>query len=213
MDVRSKRLPGLPILTLTTGKKIGRIQRPLIDPENKKIAGFLVSGRRLEKNRFLPMQAVHALGSHAVTIDSDEVVIDLEDGNELDAFVKERQISLVGSPVVTAGGELLGRVHDYEIGPGGDITGLLVHGGFWPMSRRGTLVPGRLLLAVGPDAAVVAEDAQRLVKSDAVPAEAAEQEQDAEEQASKASVAERWRATRFKLQDRLQGDDSEPPST
>ena len=41
--MRSRHLPGLPVLTLDSGTTIGRINRSVVDPEKKRVAALLVA--------------------------------------------------------------------------------------------------------------------------------------------------------------------------
>lgn len=164
--MRSRHLPGLPVLTLDSGTTIGRINRSVVDPEKKRVAALLVAPPRLWGKRLLPIESVHAFGGHAVTVGSAEALIPVDQDERLTVLLRERRIPLLGSPVVTAGGELVGTVRDYEIDPTGAISYLYVTDGVWrALSGREHKVPGSALLALGRDAVIVTEETlMRVVK-------------------------------------------------
>ena len=160
--MRSKRLPGLAVVTLDGGEQVGRVHRLVIDSKKKRVAALLVSSRVSLRKQILPIEAVFALGSHAVTVQSKEALGPLA-GGERAAFAAKERIDLVGAPVITTRGELLGAVRDFEVTDRGEITALYVSGGLLrSLAGREIAVPGELLVALGRDAAVVDERAALL---------------------------------------------------
>lgn len=177
--MRSKHLPGLPVLTLDRGATIGHVRQCVIDPEGKRVAALLVALPRLWSRRLLPMESVHALGSHAVTVSSADVLIPFKEDQNLAILLYEKRIPLLGSPVVTAAGELVGTVRDYEIDGTGAISCLYVMDGVWKaLSGKEARVPQSALIALGKDAVIVTEETLvRVVKErerEAPPAPSAE---------------------------------------
>jgi len=160
--MRSRRLPGLAVVTLDGGEQVGRVHRLVIDPKKKRVAALLVSSRGSLRKQLLPIDAVFALGSHAVTVQSREALGPLA-GDERAALALKERIDLVGAPVITTRGELLGAVRDFEVTDRGEITALYVSGGLLrSLAGREIAVPGELLVALGRDAAVVDERAALL---------------------------------------------------
>lgn len=156
--MRSKRLPGLPILCITTGNQLGRVRRPIVDPQSKKVVGLSVASSAFGGRKILPIDAVHALGSHAVTVGRTEDLLGPKEERVASLLAQDR-IKVVGTPVITARGVLVGTVQDYEIGEGGRIEQLYVSQNIWKALSGGELkVPGEMLIALGKDAAIVADD-------------------------------------------------------
>ena len=151
--MRSQHLPGLPVLTLDQGATIGHVRRCIVDPERKRVAALLIALPRFWGRRLLPMQSVHAMGSHAVTVPSADVLLPLRHDEKLAALLYEKRIPLIGSPVVTASGELVGTVRDFQLDQTGVISFLYVTGGLWrALSGREARVPASELMALGKDA-------------------------------------------------------------
>lgn len=161
--MRSKRLPGLAVVTIDSGEQIGRVQRLVIDPQRKSVAALLVSARGSFRKQLLPIEAVFAMGTHAVTVRNKEALGPLKGEGSASALARGERIDLLGSPVITARGELLGTVRDFEVTDRGEITALYVSGGLVrSLAGREASIPGELLLALGKDAAVVDERAALL---------------------------------------------------
>ena len=157
--MRSQHLPGLPVLTLDQGATIGHVKRCIVDPERKRVAALLIALPRWWGRRLLPMESVHALGSHAVTVPSADALLPLRHDEKLAALLYEKRIPLIGSPVVTASGELVGTVRDFQLDQNGVISFLYVTGGLWrALSGKEARVPAGDLLALGKDAVIVTEE-------------------------------------------------------
>lgn len=166
--MRSRRLPGMPVLSLDAGVAVGRIVRGVVDPDRRRVAALLVALPRWWGRRLLPIEAVHAFGGHAVTVGSADALVPLRHDEALARLLYENRIPLIGSPVVTAGGELVGTVRDYEIDRTGAITTLYVAEGMWrALSGREHAVPGSSLLALGKDAVIVTQETwEQLAQAD-----------------------------------------------
>jgi len=163
--MRSKRLPGLPVLTLDEGVQLGRVRSVVVDARAKRVAALVVSQRGLGQKMLLPMEGVRALGSDAVTVDRGDVLIPLREAQSYEGLLKSERVRVVGTPVVTVGGELAGVVRDFEISGQGAVEAIYVSKGIFPsMLRRHPSVPGALIVALGKDAVVVAEKAVEHMK-------------------------------------------------
>jgi len=150
----------MPVLALDSGAVIGKVRQAVIDPEERKVAALLVQPARSWVRQFLPMEAVRALGGHAVTVESREALIPVRQDERLWTLRVKKRIALAGSPVITAGGDLVGGVRDYEIGQGGAITHLYVGEGGWRfLTGSEREIPAASLLALGRDAVIVTEEA------------------------------------------------------
>lgn len=163
--MRSRRLPGLPVLTLDNATNVGRVKEPLIDGERRRVAALLITTRRGFGKRLLPTEAVHAFGGHAVTIASQEALRPLKSAGELEPLLHGKRIPLLGTPVVTRTGEWAGTVRDYEIRGNGAIESVCVTNGLWrSLSGQEGIIPAELIIAIGFDAVIVNEEALTLVQ-------------------------------------------------
>ena len=162
--MRSKRLPGLPVLCISDGNQLGKVRQPVVDPKGRRVVALLVACPGIRARKLLPMATVHSLGSHAVTVRDADELRPPQEFEEMGRLLKEDRVKVLGSPVVTARGTLVGTIADYDIGEDGTIEQVLVTQSLWKaLSGTELRVPGEMLMALGKDAAIVADDVLTLV--------------------------------------------------
>ncbi|MDQ3069489.1 MAG: PRC-barrel domain-containing protein [Acidobacteriota bacterium] len=113
--IRVTELGGRAVIDLEAAEKLGKIDRVVLDPEGRKVAGFVISnGASLFNNgRHLMLSAscVHAVGPDAITVRRDAATT-------LDDDVFEglpRASDVIGRKVVSQEGRLMGEVDDVLI--------------------------------------------------------------------------------------------------
>lgn len=125
--IRATELGGRAVVDMDAAEKVGRIEKVIIDPEARRVAGFTVchgaslisSGTKVT----LPASSVHAIGPDAVTVHGSVVVTDLARLDQL-----PRVSDVVGRKVVSRDGRLLGTVEDVLIDDeDGRIVGYALH--------------------------------------------------------------------------------------
>jgi uncharacterized protein YrrD len=111
--IRASELSGRAVVNIDTAEKVGRVDRVVLDPDARRVAGFLVSrdsgadGNAMHMT--VPAASVHAVGPDAVTIHNRSGV----PGTTVDHLHELPAASeLIGRKVVTADGRLLGRIGD-----------------------------------------------------------------------------------------------------
>jgi sporulation protein YlmC with PRC-barrel domain len=113
--IRATELGGRAVIDMDAAEKLGKIEKVILDPDARRVAGFVVAhGASLlnEGTRItLPASAVHAIGPDAVTVRRDPQMVDEEPRLE----VLPRVSDVVGRKVVTETGRLLGTVNDVLI--------------------------------------------------------------------------------------------------
>jgi uncharacterized protein YrrD len=157
---RYEHIKGLPVVTMAEGKRIGKVDDVLIDPDGKGVAWFRVhSGGILGGDRWwVSARAVHGMGEDAVTIKSEADVLAPADAPEAEAMVKARR-TIIGSKVVTENGEQLGEVRDYEFAPDTfALTYLFVPPSMNLFGQLLTIAADRVLM-IGEDAILVSAGA------------------------------------------------------
>ena len=157
---RYERIKGLPVITMAEGKQVGKVDDLVVDPERKAVrwlrlhTGGLLGGERL----WVPVDAVHGLGEHAVTINAEADVRAPADAPEADTLVKARR-GIIGNKVVTENGERLGEVRDYEFTQDTfALTYLFIPPGMNILGQFLTIAADKVL-TIGEDVIVVAADA------------------------------------------------------
>jgi sporulation protein YlmC with PRC-barrel domain len=112
--IRATELDGRAVVDMDAAEKVGKIEKVIIDPDARRVAGFTVShGSSLISpgtKVTLPASSVHAIGPDAVTVHGSVVVNDLAHLADL-----PRVSDVVGRKVVSRDGRLLGTVEDVLI--------------------------------------------------------------------------------------------------
>lgn len=109
-----KTLVGREVIAIESGRKLGQIDRILIDPDAKKIDWIVVrpAGKSMLEEpgpmKAIPVDQIRALGEDVVTVPSDEVLQPLSaPANHLVAFA-----AIKNEAVMTEGGKKLGELSD-----------------------------------------------------------------------------------------------------
>lgn len=134
MFYTSKKLNGMPVVSLADGHQLGRIRRLLIDPQKLAIVAFTVERKGWFKEQpVIPYNHVKSVGNHAVTVDQASAVVKLSSLPELEALARH-PLPILGARVITEEGTVLGTVEDFRFDPQDgkiyylDIKSGLLHG-------------------------------------------------------------------------------------
>jgi sporulation protein YlmC with PRC-barrel domain len=126
--IRATELAGRAVVDIDAAEKIGTIDKIILDPDGRQVAGFVVtrtgSGFPGSKSQALiPSTGVHAIGPDAVTI--RQSVVAASDISRLETL--PRGSDVIDRKVVSEDGRFLGKVSDVLIGRGdGRIVGYLL---------------------------------------------------------------------------------------
>ena len=169
--IRAKELGGRAVVDVDAAEKLGRIDRIVLDPESRRVAGFVVSsGSSIfnnGKDLLLPASCVHAVGPDAVTVHRS-------DAADADASLEglPRVSDITGRKVVSDTGRMLGTVDDVLIderdgriigyaldGPGVESTLQTLVKGDRHETRRGAFLRAEANLRTGENLIVAPEDA------------------------------------------------------
>ena len=140
--IRATELAGRAVIDLDAAEKLGKVQKVILDPDARRVAGFVVSrGSSLfgeGTHITVPASRVYAVGPDAITLRQD--LAGQEDTAMLDSL--PRVSDLIGRKVVSRNGRFLGDVRDVLINDGtGQIVGYLLADEH-PMARLEELVSG-----------------------------------------------------------------------
>lgn len=112
--IRAKQLGGRAVVDVDAAEKLGKIDRIILDPESRRVAGFVVSqGSSIFNNTediVIPASSVHAIGPDAVTIHRGAEVHTAASFDGL-----PRVSDIAGRKVVSDQGRLMGTVDDVLI--------------------------------------------------------------------------------------------------
>jgi sporulation protein YlmC with PRC-barrel domain len=114
--IRASALRGRAVVDLDRAEKLGTIDRIVVDPDARRVAGFLVSrGKSVSgegMHMTVPASSVHAIGPDALTVLRPAAIAD-DAMRRIDNLPKASD--LIGLKVVSEDGRLLGRVDDILI--------------------------------------------------------------------------------------------------
>ncbi|MGI9952554.1 PRC-barrel domain-containing protein [Moorellaceae bacterium AZ2] len=159
---RSKKLAGMPVISLADGQALGRIRRLLIDHQNLAIAGLILDRKGWFKEQaVIPYSHVNHVGSHAVTVDQASAVVKLSSVPELENLAKN-PIPLLGAKVITEDGAVLGVVEDFFFQPqDGKIRYLELKG---HLLQGKSQLPAEVIRTCGRDALIAQAGAENSLK-------------------------------------------------
>ena len=170
--IRATELAGRAVVDIDAAKKVGTIDKMILDPDGRRVAGFVVRRHGsgfpgTHDHVLLPSSAIHAIGPDAVTNRQGSVA-----GDELARLeTLPRGSDLIGRKVVSEDGRFLGKVSDVLIDRmDGRILGYLLSehtpgGRFEEMlgkdrkDREMPYLPADAKLKAGRDLLVASEDA------------------------------------------------------
>jgi sporulation protein YlmC with PRC-barrel domain len=111
--IRATELSGRAVVDIDAAERLGRVDRIVLDPDARQVAGFVVSrGSSMfggGEHTTLPASCVHAVGPDAITVRSQGA----EPTDRLSHL--PRVSDMVGRKVVSETGRVLGKVHDVLI--------------------------------------------------------------------------------------------------
>ena len=158
--IRASELAGRPVVDIDAAEKIGTIEKLILDPNGRRVAGFVITrggGFPGNKERVtMPAASVHAIGPDAVTVKRDAAAS--ADIGRIETL--PRGSDVIGRKIVTEDGRYLGKVDDVLIeGEDGRIFGYVL--GDHKGKGKHPYLPADANLKAGKDLIVASESAMR----------------------------------------------------
>lgn len=188
---QSKEVLGKPIISIFAGKEIGKVKNFVINPELRSIEFIVVQNDQWDFGiKAVPFKLVEGLGDYAVTIDSENAVIDLADipiANEL----LSKNIQIKGTRIISRKGHHLGQISEYYFDPEtGKILGCILDKPDSPsvLPEAAVITFGKEITVISDegDHPLVSEEAFRNEKTESEPAAVVEEPTIAQEPVSSA---------------------------
>ena len=175
----AKSILGMTAVNLAVGERIGRIQDLIIDPEQRQVLALLIKPvGLLTSSRAVLYEGVRSVGKDAVVVTNESFIVPVDRHPGLKA-AKNRGITILGKPVMTEGGRMLGIIRDVVI----DSASGRVHGYVMTnLSAKGfprhfsPVLPADETIVVGRHLAMVSHLAEYFLAQAADEAETAERE-------------------------------------
>ncbi len=158
MIYKSKKLVGMPVVSLADGHQLGRVKRLLIDQQKMCIMAFTIDRKGWFKEQpVIPYSYVKNVGNHAITVDHANAVVRLSSLPELESLAK-KSLPFLGVKVISEEGTILGTVNDFYFDPqDGTIRSLEIKSGPLHSPR---VLENNLVITCGRDAVIVKSGAE-----------------------------------------------------
>ncbi|WP_227763969.1 PRC-barrel domain-containing protein [Zhaonella formicivorans] len=166
----SKKLLGMPIVSLENGEQIGKVKGLILDPQGLNIAALVLEqkGVWFKEARVISFEHIKSAGEHAVTVGHTKYA---ERASALPQIMQlmKSGVGVIGAKVLTQDGSLLGTVEEFMFDPvTGRITSLEISGRLLDSLFKGkAYLPTEAIVTLGKHAIIVQEGAeQKLERSD-----------------------------------------------
>lgn len=129
--IKSKKLVGMPVISLAEGNEIGKVKELVVNPVDKVVAALIIEQKGwFKEQKFIPYGKVRSVGTDAITIDQSSNVQKSTSLPEILKLTKDRH-TVTGAKVVAENGTVLGIVEEYYVDiDNGTIVGLEISGNF-----------------------------------------------------------------------------------
>ena len=125
---KSVEIIGLPVISITEGRELGMSKSLLIDAKNGTVAAITIEDEDWYRGvKLLPYASVIAIGDDAVTINSSENILTLEDAGDYEAMM-DANIKIIGTKAITKSGTIQGKVVEIYVGENGAIEKCEIEG-------------------------------------------------------------------------------------
>lgn len=113
---------GLPVISINEGQELGKVKDLLINPTGGSVAALIIDdGKWYFGAKLLPFSGVSGIGEYAVTIDSANLIINVNNAPDLEQFLIA-DIKVIGAKVLTKDGFIQGKVTEILIDAAGKIA-------------------------------------------------------------------------------------------
>lgn len=152
---KSTEIIGLPIISISDGSQIGRVKSLVINPDKGSVDFLTIEHDDFQVSvKAIPFKKVVGIGEYAVTVDSENAVIDLNEIPIANQLVNKK-IKITNTKVMTRTGELIGEVLEYFVEKeSGQILGMEMMAG-----EKEAVLSSSQVVTYGRDIIIVKEDA------------------------------------------------------
>jgi uncharacterized protein YrrD len=158
--IKSRKLIGKPIVTITKGEIIGRVRDVLVDPVRFEIAALVLPGKLLSRETIvLPRSVVSVFGRDVILVKGDEAM-PKDDSLEQVASLIAVSRQMKGREVATEKGVRVGVLDDVVVDENGKVIAYHLAKVFIKGPVAGSKqIPLQATRSVGPDILIVDTDA------------------------------------------------------
>jgi len=152
---KSTQINGLPIINIADGNQVGKVKSLVINPDKGSVDFLTIDDEDWQVSvKAIPFKKVVGIGEYAVTIESENAVIDLNEIPIANQLVGKK-IKIINNKVMTRKGELIGEVEEYFVDEDtGHILGMQLK-----VANKQVALSSSLVVTFGKDIIIVNEDA------------------------------------------------------
>lgn len=164
---KGKTVIGQDVFSLADGRRVHSVKDLVVSEDHDTIVALLVDeGGLLGTSTIVPIESVHRFGPDAVMVEDGSAVIPAS-ADERVAATLDRNVTLLGTPVLTTEGKRVGQIGDmYFDEVSGEILGYEVSGGALEDVVRGTSwLPLPAIEVIGPDAVIATPETADLLET------------------------------------------------
>lgn len=173
---KSKEIIGLPIISISDGTQIGAVKSLIINPSTATV-DFIIVGQEDQKEttKAIPFKKIIGIGDYAVTIESEDNIINLEEIPVANNFVTN-SVKIIGLKVLTRVGQLLGDATEYYVDEqSGRLLGIAIEE---QGDKNELYISSEDIITFGKDLIIASE----LAKKDWKPSRVSEEQTEAQEE-------------------------------
>ena len=150
----SSQITALPIISIADGIQVGKVKSLVINPEKGSIDFLTIDNEDWQVSiKAIPFKKVVGIGEYAVTVESENAIIDLNEIPITNQLVNKK-IKISNTKVMTRKGELLGVVTEFFVDENtGNILGMELEVG-----GNKCALTADFVLTFGKDIIIVKED-------------------------------------------------------
>ncbi|MTH52965.1 photosystem reaction center subunit H [Bacillus mangrovi] len=151
---KSIEIVGLPIICITEGTEAGEVKSLVINPEKGTVDFLTVEHAEWQVSvKAIPFKKIVGIGEYAVTIESENSIIDLNEIPIANQLVNKR-IKINDTRVMTRKGQLLGEAREFYVDEdNGTILGLQI-----AQRDKQVIIHSEDVMTFGKDILIVKED-------------------------------------------------------
>lgn len=151
---KSTQISGLPIISISDGNQVGKVKSLVINPDKGSVDFLTIEHEDFQVSvKAIPFKKVVGIGEYAVTVDSENAVIDLNEIPIANQLVNKK-IKITNTKVMTRKGELIGEVSEYYVDQdSGHILGMQLK-----LADKEVALSSESVVTFGKDIVIVKED-------------------------------------------------------
>lgn len=152
---KSTQINGLPIISIADGNQVGKVKSLVINPDKGSVDFLTIEHEDFQVSvKAIPFKKVVGIGEYAVTVDSENAVIDLNEIPIANQLVNKK-IKITNTKVMTRKGELIGEINEFFVDQdSGHILGMQLKAG-----EKEVALSSESVVTFGKDIIIVKEDA------------------------------------------------------